>query len=60
MVLTEFKAALKDFFKQTGQTRDSFKPYIFPVGGDGLTYKKWFSSVNTSNYTPTIWSQCVL
>ena len=39
-ILTEFKAALEDFFEQTGQTRDSFKPYIFPVGGDGLTYEK--------------------
>jgi len=40
-VLTKFKAALEDFFEQTGQTKDVFKPYIFPVGGDGLTtYKK--------------------
>ena len=39
-VLTDFKAALEDFFEQTGQTRESFKPYIFPVGGDGLTYEK--------------------
>lgn len=40
-MLTKFKAALEDFFEQTGQTKDVFKPYIFPVGGDGLTtYKK--------------------
>jgi len=39
-ILTELKAALEDFFEQTGQIRDSFKPFIFPVGGDGLTYEK--------------------
>ncbi|KIM36098.1 hypothetical protein M413DRAFT_428012 [Hebeloma cylindrosporum] len=39
-ILTEFKEALQDFFNQTGQTSDSFKKRLFPVGGDGLTYEK--------------------
>lgn len=39
-VLTEFKEALEDFFAQTGQTHESFKRYLFPIGGDGLTYEK--------------------
>ena len=39
-ILTDFKVALEDFFEQIGQTRESFKARIFPVGGDGLTYEK--------------------
>jgi len=39
-ILTEFKEALQDFFNQTGQTSESFKKRLFPVGGDGLTYEK--------------------
>jgi hypothetical protein len=39
-IMTEFKMALEDLFKQTDQTMESFKARIFPVGGDGLTYEK--------------------
>ncbi|KAF8174754.1 hypothetical protein BJ912DRAFT_1024608 [Pholiota molesta] len=39
-MLTDFKEALHDFFAQTGQTADAFKPRLFPVGGDGLTFEK--------------------
>ncbi|KAF8163034.1 hypothetical protein B0H34DRAFT_672131 [Crassisporium funariophilum] len=37
-ITTDPNAALLDF--QTGQTKDAFKKHLFPIGGDGLTYKK--------------------
>lgn len=43
-VLTKFKEALEDFFTQTGQTQESFKKFLFPIGGVGLTYEKMIQS----------------
>ncbi|KAF8166678.1 hypothetical protein BJ912DRAFT_1092378 [Pholiota molesta] len=39
-ITTDLNAALLDFLEQTGQTSDTFKNRLFPIGGDGLTYEK--------------------
>ncbi|KAJ3506750.1 hypothetical protein NLJ89_g6695 [Agrocybe chaxingu] len=39
-IMTELKEALGDFLEQSGQTAESFKKRLFPIGGDGLTYEK--------------------
>ncbi|KAF8191273.1 hypothetical protein BJ912DRAFT_295157 [Pholiota molesta] len=39
-ITTDLNAALLDFLEQTGQTKESFKERLFPIGGDGLTYEK--------------------
>ena len=39
-VVTDLKEALLDFLEQAGQTPESFKKHLFPIGGDGLTFNK--------------------
>lgn len=40
---TDLKEALLDFLEQTGQTNETFKDRLFPIGGDGLTFEKILS-----------------
>ncbi|KAI0057598.1 hypothetical protein BV25DRAFT_1812278 [Artomyces pyxidatus] len=39
-LVSELKDALLDFFNQMGQTKDTYKPHFWFVGGDGLTFEK--------------------
>ncbi|KAJ3993419.1 hypothetical protein F5050DRAFT_1714514 [Lentinula boryana] len=39
-ITAEFYAAILDFFRQGGQTKDNFLHRLWPFGGDGLTYQR--------------------
>ncbi|KAJ3793040.1 hypothetical protein GGU11DRAFT_854030 [Lentinula aff. detonsa] len=39
-VTAEFYAAVLDFFRQVGQTKDQFLHRLCPLGGDGLTFQR--------------------